>query len=154
MDIRNIGWGWSTPTNGINGIKSSVYHLSLPGTFYFLFPIISFFPAWSNNTYHILYDFFWKFVDINRLINASYSLVLLITVPLPCWCCEFSSLYSSSSFLFFVDFTFSIESSWSVRDNSSLSVRGVSVDSGLSSFASFLNYLNSGGNWGTCGGRL
>ena len=49
-------------------------------------------------------------------------------------------------------FKFSIESSRLVRDVSSSSVREVSVVLGLSSFASFLNYLNPGENGGTCGG--
>ena len=53
--------------------------------------------------------------------------------------------------MFFVDFTFLIESYRLVRDVSSLSVREVSVVSGLSSFAWFLNDLNPGGNGGTCG---
>ena len=50
-------------------------------------------------------------------------------------------------------FTFSIESPQVVRDVSSLSVREVYVVSGLSSFASFLNGLNIGGNGVTHGGR-
>ena len=49
-------------------------------------------------------------------------------------------------------FTFYIELSWLVRDVSSLSVREVSIVSGLSSFALFLNNLNIGGNGGMCGG--
>ena len=52
-----------------------------------------------------------------------------------------------------MDFTFSIESYILVSDVLSLSVREVSVVSGLSHFASFLNDLNPGGNGGTCGGR-
>ena len=48
---------------------------------------------------------------------------------------------------------FSIESHQLVREVSSLSVRDVSVVSGLSSFASFLNDLKPGGNGGKCGGR-
>ena len=93
-----------------------------------------------------------KFIDINRLVNDSYSLVLLITVSLPFWCCKYSSLYSTSSF-FFTSFKLSIELYRSVRSVSYLSVREVSVLSGLSSFASFLNDLNPGGNEGKCGGR-
>ena len=45
---------------------------------------------------------------------------------------------------------FSIESSWSVRDVSSLSVSEVSVVSGLSSFALDLNYLDPEENGDTC----
>ena len=52
-----------------------------------------------------------------------------------------------------MDIKYSIESSRSVRDASSLPVREVSVVSGLSSFASFLNYLNPERNGGTCVGR-
>ena len=52
-----------------------------------------------------------------------------------------------------MDFKFSIEPSRLVRDVSSLSVREVSVVLGLSSFPSFLNDLNPGGNVSTCGGR-
>ena len=55
--------------------------------------------------------------------------------------------------MFSVAFTFSIESYRLVRDVSSLLVREVSVVSGLSSFASFLNDLNPGVNGGRCGGR-
>ena len=73
-----------------------------------------------------------KFIDINHLINDYSYLVQLITIPLPSWCCKFSSLYSSSLFLFFIAFKCSIESSRLVRDVSSLSVREVSVVSGLS----------------------
>ena len=54
--------------------------------------------------------------------------------------------------MFFVDFKFTIESSWLVRDVSSLSVREVSVVSGLSPFFLFLNDLNPVGNGVTCGG--
>ena len=50
-----------------------------------------------------------------------------------------------------MDFIFSVELSRLVRDVSSLSVREVSIVSGLSSFASFINDLNTGGNVGTCG---
>ena len=53
-----------------------------------------------------------------------------------------------------MDFTFSIKSSRSVRDVSSLSVREVSIVSGLSQFSFFLNDLNPGVNVGTCGGRI
>ena len=41
----------------------------------------------------------------------------------------------------------------SIYHVSSLSVREVCLVSGLSSFASFINDLNTGGNEGTCGGR-
>ena len=51
-----------------------------------------------------------------------------------------------------MNFTFSIESYRLVHDISSLSVREVSVVSGISSFASFINDLDPGGNRGTCGG--
>ena len=50
-------------------------------------------------------------------------------------------------------FTFLIELSRLVGDVSYLSVNEVSIVSGLSLFASFLNDLNPGGNVGTCGGR-
>ena len=53
-----------------------------------------------------------------------------------------------------MNFTFSIESYRLVRDVSSLSVCGAYVISGLSPYASFLNYLNPGGNGGTCGGSI
>ena len=56
--------------------------------------------------------------------------------------------------MLFAAFTFTIESSSLVRDVSSLLVREVSVVSGLSSFSSFLNDLNPGGNLGKSGGRL
>ena len=78
---------------------------------------------------------------------------MLITISLPSWCCKLSSLYSSSSLGFFMDFKFSIESSQLVCDVSSLSVREVSVVSGLSSFVSFINYLFPEENGGTCDGR-
>ena len=54
---------------------------------------------------------------------------------------------------FFMAFVFSMESSQLVRDVSSLSVHEVYVLTGLSSFASFLNYLNPEENGGMCGGR-
>ena len=50
-------------------------------------------------------------------------------------------------------FTLSIESSWVVREVSSLPVCEVSVVSGLSSFDSFLNDLNPEQNGGMCDGR-
>ena len=52
-----------------------------------------------------------------------------------------------------MDFIFSIESYQVVREVSSLSLREVYLFLGFSSFASFLNDLNPGGNGGTCGGR-
>ena len=52
-----------------------------------------------------------------------------------------------------MDLTFSIESYQLVGDISCLSVREVSLVSGLSSFASFHNDLNPGGNGGTYGVR-
>ena len=52
-----------------------------------------------------------------------------------------------------MDFTLSIESSRLVCNVSSLSVREVSAVSGLSSFASFIIYLNLEENGGTCDGR-
>ena len=85
-------------------------------------------------------------IDINRLINASYYLVLLITLALLCWCCKMTSLYSLSLFLLFIAFRFSIESYLSVRD--------VSLESWRSSATSFLNDLHPGRNLGNCGGRL
>ena len=48
-----------------------------------------------------------------------------------------------------MDFTFYVESSQLVRDASYLSVREVSIVSGLSSFASFLNDLIQEENGGT-----
>ena len=50
-----------------------------------------------------------------------------------------------------MDLKFSIESYQLVRDVLSLSLREVSVVSGLSSFASFPNDLNPGEIVGTCG---
>ena len=108
-------------------------------------------PSEHEVTIPITYcmKFCLKFIDINRLIDTSYSsLVLLITILLPCWCCKLSSWYLSSLFvLFFKPYR-------SVRDVPSISVHEVSVLSGLSSFVSFLNDSNPGGNEGTCGWRL
>ena len=53
-----------------------------------------------------------------------------------------------------MDFKFSIESSRLVRDLSSLLVHEVYIVPGLSSFALFLDNLNTGGNGGTGFGRL
>ena len=60
MDTFNIGLRWYTPTNRINGITASVSYLSLPSTFSFIFTILSFFPAQSNNIYHIFYDMMFE----------------------------------------------------------------------------------------------
>ena len=60
MDLCNISWRWLTPANCINVITSSVSHSTFHGTVYFLFTILSFFPARSNNTYHIFYSMIFE----------------------------------------------------------------------------------------------
>ena len=148
MDICNIRWRLFTSTNGINGISLSVSHLYLPGFFFFSLSYSIIFPARSNNIYHIFCDILFEIHRHQPLNKCFVFFVFLITFSLSSWCCLLSSLYLFSSFVFFVAFTFSIESYRLVRDASYLSVREVSIVSGLFSFASFLNDLNSGGNRG------
>ena len=89
--LRNIDWRRFTPTNGINRITSSVSHLYLPGIFYSIFQILSFFPSRSNHIYHILYKilfeihrlqlfnkcfFFFGLVD-NTLITVLMLIIIL-----------------------------------------------------------------------------
>ena len=79
----------------------------------------------------------------------------LSTRSLPSWFFEVSSLYSSSILVFFVSFTFAIESSRLVCDVSSFLGCEVSVVSVLSIFSSFDNILfrginvvkSGGGHW-------
>ena len=134
-----------TPTIGISGIIAGVYYLYFTGTLSYFSNSIIFSP--HEVTISITYCITWclKFIDINRLINASYSLVVLVTLSLrevsevsglstlslPSWCFEVSSLYFSSSLVFFKSLTFSIESSRLVCYISYLSVCEVYVVSGL-----------------------
>ena len=154
MEIRNIGLIWVTPNNIINGITSSVSHLSFPGTFLFYFPILSSTPTGSNNIYHILYDilfeihghqpfnqcfFLFSFVDNSFITVLILQIILFVFVIIICVILEFH--------IFLLSYQ-------SVREISSLSVCEVSLLLGLSSFASFINDFNPGGNGGMCVGRL
>ena len=98
--ICNIGWQWFIPTNGKNGITSSFSHLYLSGTFLFYFSnSIIFFPAWSYNTHHVLYEFlldihrhqplnqgffFFGFVDNSFIIVLMLRIVLFLLVIIIC----------------------------------------------------------------------
>ena len=99
MDICNKCWRWFTPTNGINGITSSVPHLSLPGTFVFYFSISIISTALSNNTYHKFYDIlfeihkhqpfnrcllFFGFVDKSFITMLMLQIILVVLVIIIC----------------------------------------------------------------------
>ena len=146
MYICNIGRRLFTPTIVIIGIKAGSSHLSFAEIILFYFPKSIIFTP-HKVTIYITDCIAWclKFIVINSLINASSSLVVLITISphkvsevsglstrsLPSWCLEVSSLYSSSSLVFFVSFALAIESSQLVCDLSYFSYREVSIASGL-----------------------
>ena len=103
MDRCNIGKQLSTPTIGISGIIEGIYHLYFAGIILFSFSNYIFFYL-HRVKISITYCITWclKFIVINRSINASYSLVVLITLSsrkvsefsglskrsLPSWCFE------------------------------------------------------------------
>ena len=133
MDRRNIGRRWLTPTIGISEITAVISHLYFAGISLFYFPnSIIFTPHKVTTSITDCITWCLKFIVINRLTNDYSSLVVLIilssrkvsevsglsTLSLPSWCFEVSSLYSSSSLVFFVSFNFAIQSSRLVCDSS------------------------------------
>ena len=123
-----------------------MFPICLCQKFYFIFPILSVISARSNNIYHILYEILFGIHRHQPFNQCFVFFVFFIKLLLPSWCCKLSFLYLSSSLVFFMDFTFSIESSRLVRYVSYLSGHKVSVVSGLSPFASFFNDFNPGEN--------
>ena len=116
MDRFNIGRQWLTPTIGISGITEGSYHLSFAGILFYFANFIIFFPHKETRSITECITWYLKFIVINRWINDSASFVVLIilssrkvfqvselwTLSLPSWSFKVSSLYLSSSFVFFV----------------------------------------------------
>ena len=109
--------------------------------FYFIFQLYHFSPTQSNNIYHILYEILIG-MHIHKLFNQCFFFLDFVDNNFITVLILLNLLFVFVIIIFFMDFTFSIESSRRVLDVSSLSVREVSIVSWSSSFSSFLNSLN------------
>ena len=156
LEICKIYWRLYIPNDVNNGIILSVSYLYLPGSYFTL--SFQFYhsptPAWSKNTYHILYDFlleihshqlssqcflFFGFVDESFITVLMSWIVLFVFAIIIFVLHGFHIFYSIISI-----------STWHIIFISTWSIyifRMIII-------FSLHNDLNPGRNVGTCGGRL